>query len=916
MTGTSDWSLRLDGPEIILTIAGQQFRTVVEDVASYRVNQGVIWTDIALFPGTARAQKVDGLPNSEAKILVAAVDAARRKQRNVNEAKNLDDAYIVIRDWFERIFVAALKAEMGRWFSYEAQQALHNNRPKFDSKALQASLREPEIRSHIRGDLAEMEKFIGMWDANWPATWAALNEEYVVHELAAQQDLFNRVESKPLTEEQARAVICFDNRVQVVASAGSGKTSTMVAKAAYAINRRLVAPERIILLAFNKKAAEELKERAALSFERLGMQGVSVEASTFHKLGLSIIGKATGAKPDVPDWATDAIEGFRKISEIVDQLKDQSSDFRTRWDMFRLVFGKDLPQLGAPTEPDVWDRNGNGLNLTMDGKRVRSLEEVRIANWLFYNGVRYEYEPRYKFSSPDADHGHYYPDFFYPDIDVYHEHFALNAEGGSPFGAEYVAGVEWKRQEHKRRGTILIETSSHQFRTNEALDHLGKELSDRGVVLDPNPDRPIPKGGQKPMSNAELAGLVRTFMGHAKSNCLRSETLRLRLNAMPDNTDKVRYGMFLELAIPIIRGWDGALDKEDGVDFEDMLNMAAEHLESGRYEAPYDLVMADEFQDASRARARLCQAMVRKPGRYFFAVGDDWQSINRFAGADVSVMTGFKEWMGQGQVLRLEQTFRCPQELCDVSSRFVSKNPAQLSKKVRSATPPVGRVLEAFSVDDRNEIQSAVAAYLDKLCQGLRDGSIPAARFGKVTVAVLGRYNADQVYVPDHWKGRYGQWMTLTFLTIHRSKGSEADYVILPAMLSAARKLSFPSARNDDPVLALAMPNSDSYPLGEERRLFYVALTRARRSVAMFTVRGERSVFLDELVTEKVVTITSTRGDAVKEQRCPVCKIGAIVTKSGTYGEFEGCSNFPACEFKPWQRRRSPATTRVSTASE
>src|SRR5690606_789528 len=101
-------------------------------------------------------------------------------------------------------------------------------------------------------------------------------------------------------------------------------------------------------------------------------------------------------------------------------------------------------------------------------------------------------------------------------------------------------------------------------------------------------------------------------------------------------------------------------------------------------------------QDASKARARLCRALVQKPGRYFFAVGDDWQSINRFAGADVSVMTRFNEWFGKSQVLKLEQTFRCPQALCDVSSVFVSKNPSQIAKRVRSVAPEVGPVLQAF----------------------------------------------------------------------------------------------------------------------------------------------------------------------------------------------------------------------------
>jgi DNA helicase-4 len=123
---------------------------------------------------------------------------------------------------------------------------------------------------------------------------------------------------------------------------------------------------------------------------------------------------------------------------------------------------------------------------------------------------------------------------------------------------------------------------------------------------------------------------------------------------------KHRHRMFLDIAEPIIKAWDAALADEDGIDFEDMLNLAALHLESGRYEAPYELVMADEFQDASRARARLCRALAQKPGRHLFAVGDDWQSINRFAGADVSVMTSFREWFGYGRFLSSNRPSAAP----------------------------------------------------------------------------------------------------------------------------------------------------------------------------------------------------------------------------------------------------------------
>jgi len=305
---------------------------------------------------------------------------------------------------------------------------------------------------------------------------------------------------------------------------------------------------------------------------------------------------------------------------------------------------------------------------------------------------------------------------------------------------------------------------------------------------------------------------------------------------MPENTFKYRHRMFLDIAAPILEAWDAALAAEGGIDFEDMLNQAAEHLESGRYEAPYELVMADEFQDASRARARLCRALVQKPGRYLFAVGDDWQSINRFAGADVSVMTRFREWFGHGQILKLEQTFRCPQALCDVSSKFVSKNPTQISKQVRSVTPARGPVFQAFQVDNRAKLADAIAQFVLKLAEGVKNGTIPQGQDGKISVYILGRYNADRQYMPAG-KARFERWVDVSFLTIHRSKGSEADYVILPEMLSVLRGRSFPNNRADDPVLAMAMPAGDDYPQGEERRLFYVALTRARCSVAMFTAR-------------------------------------------------------------------------------
>lgn len=908
LTGSSDWLLRLEGLELCLMLEGRSHRVNVEDETTYRVRAGTFWTDITFHPGQAGEVKVDGLPNAQGTALLQALDAVLKEKHLREDVAFLQSEQRKIDHW-RMLKASQLRAcaEERRWFTHEQQEDLLTARPIVDRVVIASRLKKRGVAERLGEAAVTIPLSLVDWSIDHRTAWAALNAAHEERELVACKDLLDQVESKPLTSEQARAVVCFDNRVQVVASAGSGKTSTMVAKAAYAIHRGFVDPQRIVLLAFNKQAAEELQERAARSFERLGMKDVTVHASTFHALGLRLIGKATGEKPDIPDWATDAAAGVSKLAEIVDQLKDHSPAFRRQWDLFRFVFGRDLPAFGAQEPADVWDAQGKGALVTNRGERVKSLEELMIANFLFLNGVNYRYEDRYPHHTADEAHRQYRPDFYYPDLDLFHEHFALDANGvPPPHFKDYLDGVHWKRRLHAEKQTTLFETTSHGLRQGDDFDRLERELTTRGLVLDPNPDREIPKEGQQPMESNELIGLMRTFMSHAKSNCLSAHDLQKRLDAMPQGTFKHRHQMFLDLATPIMAAWDRALKAEDGIDFEDMLNQAAEHLEKGRVESPYDLVMADEFQDASRARARLCRALVQAPGRFFFAVGDDWQSINRFAGADVSVMTGFQKWFGHGQVLKLEQTFRCPQALCDVSSAFVSKNPAQITKRVHSVTPASGPVLQAFQVASKDKLASAIDSFVMNLAEGVREGTITPGRNGKVSVYVLGRYNADRQYVPTI-PSLFNRWVDVSFLTIHRSKGSEADYVILPEMITALRGRSFPSTRTDDPVLALAMPDGDDFPLGEERRLFYVALTRARRNVAMFTVRGQCSTFLRELVEDGALRVTDTDGNAVKEQVCPACKQGVFIVRTGPYGEFQSCSNFPACCYKPKRQRQRVA---------
>lgn len=260
------------------------------------------------------------------------------------------------------------------------------------------------------------------------------------------------------------------------------------------------------MLAFNTDAATELAARAERAFAKVGMAGEAIEAKTFHKLGLDIIGEVTTKKPRTPDWASDQAQGIQKLSEIVDHLKDSSTDFRVRWDLFRLVFGRDIPAFREKKDTARGSGDEDRI-LTLRGELVRSMEECMLANWLFYNGVNYVYEGRYEHDTGTEKHHQYHPDFYYPDIKLYHEHFALDEQGQPPpHFKNYLDGVKWKRSEHAKQSTGLIETTSHQLRQNTWISHLTQELTSRGIVLDPNPDRPIPYQGQAPLSTKHCWG--------------------------------------------------------------------------------------------------------------------------------------------------------------------------------------------------------------------------------------------------------------------------------------------------------------------------------------------------------------------------------------------------------------------------
>ena len=858
------WSVLVREQDVVVTRGATQQVLAGPSLSAISVRSRVLpVVQVTTSPGA----RLRGLTPGHARALT---EALRRLRLRVDLRHDIDvaDAW---RQHVDQWLTAAL--EHRRWVTHEQREALVSSRP-----SPSAALRSAEWHELVEILAVPQLQALRLLSDDLRGRVDATNERILELELRERADFFTRIEKSPLTQEQARAVVTFDNRVQVVAAAGSGKTSVMVARAAYAVHRGLVAPDRILLLAFNKAAAEELEQRVRARFAAAGLPHEGIRATTFHAFGLDVIAQATGKKPRPAPWLEGG-QDLEMLLRIVDELRDSSPAFRARWDLFRLLFARASDDQAAE-EPDHWDPAARRAGFhTARGETVRSHGERIIADWLFLNGVEYEYEKAYCHDVADREHSQYRPDFYYPAVDVWHEHWALGHDGRPPAEfAGYADSMRWKQQLHQSHGTRLVETTWAEIVDVTGLESLAKQLTSYGVELDWNPDRP--RTGAPAVKHEELVRLVRTFMAHVKGAGLTRAALDARLAAGPERLRTQRTRLFLDLYWDLHAAWEQRLRAEHFVDFEDMLVQAADALEAGVVPSDYDLVMVDELQDASQARARLVRGLLRGPGKHLLAVGDDWQGINRFAGADLSVMTSFADWFGEGPTLRLQTTFRSPQAVTDVAGRFVAKNPRQLHKDVVSAQRAAGGGVSLLRVPTAASVPGAIARHLEELA-GRVAGERP-------TVDVLGRYHADAKLMPS----RVPRELDVRFRTVHSAKGLEADYVVVPNLTNS--QLGFPSRIVDDPVLRLAMADPDDYPHAEERRLFYVALTRARREVLLITVVGSESPFVTELLNDGAVTLHGEAA-ATPPVTCPSCSQGLLVPRTGRYGEFLGCNRFPRC---------------------
>lgn len=713
------------------------------------------------------------------------------------------------------------------------------------------------------------------WIANHLKTASdTANREFTIRRVEEDSSWFDTVLGRPLADCQRLAIVGNEDNMLVLAGAGSGKTLTIVAKILYLLHHRLAKPAEILAVTYNKRAQEELAER----LDRTQADGIQVQ--TFHALGLRILRDSLAKQPVISRWVEQPELRKRFIRDrMAARLADEKSSASIQLLLTQGVAESDTRPVSLDAAISQLRSAGR---MSLGGVKHKSLAEIAIANWLTLSGIAWEYEFEYPHR---PERRKYKPDFWITSTDVYIEHFGIDDKGQTaPWidGIRYRAEMEWKRAWHKQHGTILIETFGYEVQTQTLFTKLEGALAAHGIrrrnltkaEIDAHLDKE--KGAFSRLASA-LDRAISLVRGNVSDRA-----------SLPERCHNSRDRAFLELTTWLLGEYESEMAAHGEIDFDDMIGEATTQVLQGAWASPWKYIIVDEFQDISVTRLNLLKALrAQHPNTRIYAVGDDWQSIYAFAGSNVALLRNLSDHLGEVLRKELDLTYRFNQGLVDVACRFVQENPVQLKRKVKSRVQHDGQAPVCVRLHDGNAVEKEIDAALAEIAEGAKK---PASVF------LLGRYNFSQ---PNEFQQLQTRWeskgLNITFQTVHKTKGLEADYVIVFGLEQGM--YGFPSGVEDDPSLHVVLPDAEKFAHAEERRLFYVALTRARFKVYVLGPAHAPSPFLDELKAYAATEVMWVE-DNVKGLSCPDCQRKSVLKKSGQYGEFWACARFPLCEGK------------------
>ena len=707
------------------------------------------------------------------------------------------------------------------------------------------------------------------------------NEEVLSEQLVKYKNYFDNMYKDidpniQLDEEQRRAILTDEDVSLIIAGAGTGKTTTMSSKVKYLVDIKKVKPEKILVMSFTKKATLELERRICYDFD------IPAKVTTFHSLGLMYIKEIFGGHSSVLDYnERDKIfydyfksnifpykDRIRKIIEIfkdVSYYKLFANHFLENYDRFNTFdeyfecYKQDKKRellVSGNIDTEINNLIDNKLNqeeiITIKGERVKSKGEGIIANFLFSNGIEYEYEKIYNELVDDV----YKPDF---TLDLYGQKVYIEYFGFSdsdPINNSKYQKIKMNKIDYHKKHHNLFISIDGDLELN-IIKKLDNELVKKGFVYKPLTTMQIYDAILDTNKLAQLFRLKDFYykcVDLLKSNVVRDSYIETVQNYINDLDYEER--VLVVEQFKYIRHFYSFYQRqlyssgEYKFDFSDLIYYANLYILSlgDKDKLNFEYIIIDEYQDISQERYEFTKKIADKNGAKLIAVGDDWQSIYGFNGSKVEYTYNFQKYFENSKLLNISKTYRNSQELIDVSGEFIMKNESQIKKKLHSSkhiSDPI--VFEYFDdiVEDEFDAMKRLILKIHK--------DNPEHR-----ILILSRYNSmlkkclnevdliDEVGTRVKYLG-YDD-IYIDAMTIHKSKGLTYDEVIVIGLNNKVPKDDYSDFWLEDLFKCRVVDEKIAY--AEERRVFYVALTRTKNKVYLMTNSDfrKRSGFLDELM--------------------------------------------------------------------
>lgn len=786
------------------------------------------------------------------------------------------------------------------------------------------------------------------------------NERYINQELKDNSDLFDDLDGKSLDSQQREAIVVDEDAVKVIAGAGSGKTFTIQGKVKYLTEKRDVDPSEILAISFSNASVDDLKERIAepidiKTFHKVGKdiltqynQYSRPDTSALKRIIKRYLTKKALKNEDISKKLIEFFSFYINIPPSDDDIKyegdlldwQEGVDFSTLKRRFKNKQRETLNNEIVRSYEELYIANFlfiYGIKYTYEKiysypNKNFEREFNKFKEFLFSFNEEIPDELKNDITKDllnltdifeEYEIKDYLPDFYLDDYNIYIEHFGLNRNCenhliGGKSSEEYVKEMEWKRKVHKKYGTTLIETFSYYQSENRLLTRLAEKLQAQGVEFNEIDYREVYRillENKTIKEWEDFIVLLKTFIELFKGNNYDETKFKEfydYVGGLKDSFSKDRTIAFLKIVEEIYNDYEAYLLKIKKIDFNDMINKASDCIVKNGLDLPYKYIIVDEYQDTSFTRYNLLRNICDSIGAKIMVVGDDWQSIYSFSGCDVNIFTKFDNFFDVCETRYIEKTYRNSQQLIDASSNFVMKNPDQTRKELKSSKSLKYPKLVNFD-NDFDEILKFELIIKNIINQSTFKNKkiLILGRNNKDIFNLLKNFNVENEYgkrkfeiLGDEDKLRRNKFVKIVYRespdvnieyrTVHQSKGLECDNVILINLKNW--KAGFPNKMVDDPVLNFVKRNGDSFSYAEERRLFYVALTRTKNNVYLLAPYFKSSVFVQELKTDanvELLNLEHNRLETLKniekngeryviptKLKCPVCKTGVVLLES------------------------------------